>query len=80
MTTRAAEVFEQVKALTADERSQLATLMRELNSLESSEPNSSFKIPDYAARLEKMFPNGPVIEDPQTFWDEARSERIDLLR
>lgn len=79
MTTRAAEVFAQVKTLTRDERAQLTELMNELKPKDLPRP-TNFKMPDYAARLKEMFPNGPVIDDPQAFWDEARAERIDYLR
>lgn len=30
--------------------------------------------PDFAARLKKIFPKGPIKGNPQKFWDEIRGE------
>lgn len=35
---------------------------------------AKLRLPDFAARLKKNFPNGPIKGDPQEFWDYARGE------
>lgn len=78
--TRVTEVYEQVKALTAEERSQLAELMNEVLEVKAPASERKFVKPDYAAQLKADFPQGIVIEDPDAFWEEMRAERIELLR
>ena len=82
-----AELFEQAKQLPLGEREVLLELLHrwQMEGRQKPEqtplvPEKKIVIPDYAARLREDFPAGPIIDDPQAFWDELRSGSIDCLR
>lgn len=76
----ATELFEKIKSLPPFEQATFAALFHHweagghLNAAPDAE--EPVQMPDYADRLKRLFPNGPIQGDPQAFWDELRSERF----
>ena len=76
----ATELFEKIKALPPSEQATFAGLLQGWKpsgiGTTPSVPKQPVPLPDYAARLQAMFPDGPINGDPQAFWDELRAERF----
>lgn len=75
----ATELLEKFKGLPPSEQSAFAALFRRWEESGKGDPSlgaeKPVQMPDYAARLKKLFPNGPVQGDPQAFWNGLRTER-----
>jgi hypothetical protein len=83
MGASAAELFEQVKHLPAEEKETFVKLFQQWeekgheNTESPPQPTAGpVQIPDYAARLTALFPDGGLTGDPQEFWDYVRAERF----
>ena len=76
----ATELLEKIKSLPPFEQAAFAALFHRWEASGHRDGSRLAKtpvqMPDYAARLKKLFPNGPIQGDPQTFWDELRTERL----
>ena len=76
----ATELLEKIKSLPPFEQAAFAALFHRWEASGHCDASLVAKtpvhMPDYAARLKKLFPNGPIQDDPQTFWDELRTERF----
>ena len=76
----ATELLEKIKGLPPSEQSAFAALFHRWEASGNGDASlvtkNPVQMPDYAARLKKLFPNGPIQGDPQAFWDELRTERI----
>jgi hypothetical protein len=76
----ATELLEKIKALPPSEQAAFAGLFQSWkaggNGAAPTAPQRPVQLPDYAARLRRLFPDGPISGDPQAFWDELRAERF----
>ena len=76
----ATELIEKVKSLPASEQMVFAEWFHQWETQgNGGGPKLTprpFQMPDYAGRLQRLFPNDPIPGDPQRFWDELRAERI----
>ena len=77
----ATKLLEKIKVLPPPEQAAFASLFHHWaeGSKDGGLVNKMKKqvqIPDYAARLRKLFPDGPIPGDSQAFWDELRAGRF----
>ena len=75
----ATELIEKVKALPPAEQATFVSLFHSWEAASNgpvSPPKKSVQMPDYAGRLKRLFPDGPIKGDPQAFWDELRADGI----
>jgi hypothetical protein len=76
----ATELLEKIKSLPPFEQAAFAALFHRWEASANRDASllakTPIQMPDYAARLKKLFPDGPIQGDPQTFWDELRMERL----
>ena len=76
----ATELLEKIKTLSPAEQAVFAGLFQSWkaggNGAATRAPQRPTQLPDYAARLQRLFPDGPISGDPQAFWDELRVERF----
>lgn len=76
---RAVELLEQVKALPPGESASFADLFHQWEQQVQAVPSTAkpaAATPDYQARLERLFPDGPIRTCPQELWDTLRGDRL----
>lgn len=70
MSTTAAIILEQIKALPVEDRIVLAKLFRDWETQTASVESPEW--PDFAGRMRSIFGSRKIEGDPQEFWDEER--------